>query len=307
MFSWLPLEPCPHPVISCPCSSKNDTLYYVTRLLHEIPRSSTVLLQERYQADLPQITPYEKAVRIRIWWGVLITDYWTSIAYGTLPHISKRFYDVPMPILSSLVSSKATPAEIYASTCFIHLCGLTELLGDILPLVYEVNPDRVELKHAVERLKPRLNELERQLPEWFPLPRKPGSSNLWLCFLSMRLLLSRVTLRAAILEGDTALGQQRLDELRAASSEVLDFVLSLVEHNFLDFWFPYATQLLVHAVTVGLRCAVETKDERVRNECVGRLERVIGHIKWARDQYDWDVSFLIFLRAFSCKSPFEQG
>lgn len=249
----------------------------------------------------PQITPYEKAIRIRIWWGVLITDYWTSIAYGTLPHTSKRFYDVPMPTLDSLASPKATPALRTASTCFIHLCALTELLGDILPLVYEVNPDRVELSGSVEKLKRRLNELERGLPEWLPLPKKPGTSNLWFCFLSMRLLLSRVTLRAAVLEGDTTtqLKDARLDELRASSSAVLDFVLSLIEHNFLDFWLPYATHLLVHAVTVSLRCTVETQDLDVRNACIARLERTIAHIQHAREHYDWDVRDSTFLLHFA--------
>ena len=196
-----------------------------------------------------------------------------------------------MPTLDSLTSPKATSAQRMASTCFIHLCGLTELLGDILPLVYEVNPDRIELSHSVEQLKERLNGLERRLPEWFPLPGMPGTSNLWFCFLSMRLLLSRVTLRAAILEGDTGRKDARLDDLRASSSAVLDFVLSLVEHNFLDFWLPYATHLLVQAVTVSLRCTVETQDLDIRNACVQRLERVIAHIQYAREHYEWDVSF----------------
>jgi hypothetical protein len=247
-----------------------------------------------------QITPYEKATRIRIWWGVLITDYWTSIAYGTLPQISKRFYDVPMPTLESLGSAKASPAQRTASTCFIHLCALTELLGDILPLVYEISPDRVELSGSVRKLKWRLEDLERRLPEWLAHPKKIGTSNLWFCFLSLRLLLSRVTLRAAVLEGDTQLKDARLDELRASSSAVLDFILSLVEHNFLDFWLPYATHLLVHAVTVALRCTVETQDLDVRNACISRLERVIAHIQHAREHYDWDVC-----APFSCLSVYE--
>jgi hypothetical protein len=110
----------------------------------------------------------------------------------------------------------------------------------------------------------------------------------------MRLLLSRVTLRAAILEGDTQLKDARLDELRVSSSAVLDFVLSLVEHNFLDFWLPYATHLLVQAVTVSLRCTVETQDLDVRNACVDRLERVIAHIQHAREHYEWDVRYTLF-------------
>ncbi|KAF2635810.1 hypothetical protein P280DRAFT_493500 [Massarina eburnea CBS 473.64] len=235
------------------------------------------------------ITSNEKSIRIRCWWGVLITDYWSSIAYGVLPHTSKRFYDVPKPSLDLLLPPKATTLQKYATTCFVHLCGLTELLGEILPLVYEIAPDRVALSAEVERLKTRLNELERELPEWLPLPKKPGTSNLWFCFLSMRLLLSRVTLRVAILEGDSGLEKRRLDELRAASSAVLEFVLWLRQSQFLDFWLPYATHLLVHAVTVSLRCSVEIDNVEVRNASVSQLQRVMEHIRHARDSYDWDV------------------
>jgi hypothetical protein len=236
------------------------------------------------------ITQNEKMTRTRIWWGVLITDYWSSIAYGAPPHIAKGFYDVPMPTLDSLLSSKATMRQKYASTCFLHLCALTELLGSILPLVYHIGPDPQELSLEVQRLKLVLNDLESQLPEWMPLPDRTGSSNLWFCFLSMRLLLSRVALRAAVLVGDRNLEMTRLDELRESSSAVLDLILYLGESQFQDFWFPYATHLLVQAVTVSLRCAVETKDREIRNASTSRLERFLAHIQHAYDNYDWDIA-----------------
>ncbi|PSN64733.1 C6 transcription factor-like protein [Corynespora cassiicola Philippines] len=237
------------------------------------------------------ITDEEKSDRIRVWWGVLITDYWSSIAYGNPPHIAKGYYDVPMPSINQLASPKASMAHKYSSTCFVHLCALTELLGDILPLVYQIdmkNPEK--LSRSVEKLKIELQNLESQLPEWLPLPNRNGTTNLWFCFLSMRLVLSRVALRAAILLGDKTLESTRLKELRTASSAVLDFVLSLGESQFYDFWFPYATHLLVQAVTVSLRCTVESQDTEMRNENIKRLEHVIAHIQYAYDNYDWDIA-----------------
>jgi hypothetical protein len=53
---------------------------------------------------------------------------------------------------------------------------------------------------------------------------------------------------------------------------------------------PYATHLLVHAVTVSLRCAVETKEVDIRRKSVVRLEKVMAHIKETKDESDWDVS-----------------
>ncbi|KAF2134463.1 C6 transcription factor-like protein [Dothidotthia symphoricarpi CBS 119687] len=236
------------------------------------------------------ITDNEKAVRIRLWWCCLITDHWSSVAYGAPPHISKGYHDVPRPTVNSLITAKATPQQRQAVTCFLHLCTLTELLGDIHPLVYQIEPDRAQLAREIERLKRELNDLEAQLPGWLSLPSRPGSSNLWLCFLSIRLILARLTFRSAVLDRDPNLGRDRAEQLRIASSSVLDFILSLGEPQFQDFWLPYATQLLVHAVTVSLRCTVETQDHGIRNTSVLRLEQVMTHIQYARDNFDWDIA-----------------
>jgi hypothetical protein len=246
------------------------------------------------------ITENEKSVRTRLWWCCLITDHWSSIAYGAPPYISKGYYDVPRPTVSSLISPRSTPQQKHATTCFVHLCELTELLGDILPLVYQLDPDREELARNVTRFKKQLEDMEAQLPNWMPLPNRAGSCMLWLCFLSIRLILARVTFRSAILDGDGSLGKARMEQLRLASSSILDFVLILGESQFQDFWLPYATQILVHAITVSLRCTVETKDPEIRNDMVSKLQRVITHIQHARDNYDWDIAIYALER---CAEP----
>jgi hypothetical protein len=113
---------------------------------------------------------------------------------------------------------------------------------------------------------------------------------LWLSFLSVRLVLARLIFRAAVLDGDGSIRRNRMDQLHLASSAVLDFILTLGETQFLDFWLPYATHLLVHAITVSLRCTVETQDPEIRNSSVARLQRVIVHIQHARDNHDWDLA-----------------
>ncbi|KAL6707867.1 hypothetical protein ACN47E_003767 [Coniothyrium glycines] len=236
------------------------------------------------------ITENEKSVRIRLWWCVLITDHWASVAYGAPPSISKGYYDVPRPTVSSLINAKATANQKQATTCFVHLCALTELLGQVLPLVYQINPDRTQLAWEIDRLQRALNDLEVQLPKWIPTPNRPGTPMLWLSFLSIRLVLARVIFRSAVLDGDGDLGRDRVEQLRTVSSAVLEFMLSLGEAQFQDFWLPYATHLLVHAITVSLRCTVETQDAEIRNASVTRLESVIAHFQRARDNYDWDIA-----------------
>ncbi len=242
------------------------------------------------------ITENEKWVRIRAWWCVLITDHWSSVAYGAPPQINAGYFDIPKPTLSGLITSKATAQQKQATTCFIHLCALTALLGEILPLVYEIHPDRLQLGREIDRFKLELTNLEQQLPEWLPLPNRPGTPNLWLCFLSIRLVLARVIFRAAILDNNTNQGRDRMDQLQIASSAVLDFILTLGEIQFQDFWLPYATHLLVHAITVSLRCTVETQEPEIRNTSISRLERVIAHIAHARDTYEWDIANYVLER-----------
>ncbi|RMZ72059.1 c6 transcription factor [Pyrenophora seminiperda CCB06] len=236
------------------------------------------------------ITENEKSVRVRLWWCVFITDQWSSVAYGGPPYISNGYYDVPRPTIGSLIGSKANPQQKQATACFIHLCKLTELLAEILPFIYQINPDRLQLAREIDRFKGELNDLEVQLPQWLPLPNRPGTPMLWLSFLSIRLVLARVIFRAAVLDGDGSIGRNRMDQLRIASSAVLDFILTMRETQFLDFWLPYATHLLVHAITVSLRCTVETQDPEIRNTSVARLESLIAHIKHARDNYEWDIA-----------------
>jgi hypothetical protein len=120
-----------------------------------------------------KITENERSVRIRLWWSVLISDSWSSVAYGAPPHITKGYYDVPLPTVSSLISHKATPQQKQATTCFVHLCALTELVGLILPLLFQIEPDRMQLSREVAHFKRELNNLEAKLPACTSTPLNP--------------------------------------------------------------------------------------------------------------------------------------
>ena len=234
----------------------------------------------------------EKTTRIRLWWGVLINDYWSSIAYGTPPHSIKGCFDVPLPVIESLLPAKATTSQRCSSICFLHLCSLTEILGDILPFVYQLKPEPQEMIRAVERLRCSLDDLRSKLPDWLPLPNQPGTSNLWFCFLYTRLLISRLSLRAAVLDGEatgTPSNNDRLAELCGTSTAVLDFIISLDESQFQDFWLPYCGHLLVLATMVALRCTVES-DTDARSAHITRLQQFLSRIQFAHDHYEWDIA-----------------
>lgn len=66
----------------------------------------------------------------------------SSLAHGIPPHISKDQFDVPMPTVQNLLSTgQESEKRTRAAESFIPLCSLTQILGDILPLIYDLELD----------------------------------------------------------------------------------------------------------------------------------------------------------------------
>ena len=137
----------------------------------------------------------EKGMRVRLWWAVLVHDYWSSLAHGTPPNIQKANYDVPLP-------SRDSTSE--ASVTFHYLCSLSRILGDLLPLVYTLAPDHGEIERTSRRLDCDLDDWEHILPQALKVsnqqergPSINGESSLWFCYLTCRLLVCRLTYRVS--------------------------------------------------------------------------------------------------------------
>lgn len=111
-----------------------------------------------------RIPKAEKRIRTNVWWSVVIHDYWSSIAHGTPPNIRQENYDVPLPTLD--IENDGT------SPSFRHLCSISEILGDILPLIYALHMDPKESEKRVRRLECRVDGWLDDLPSTL----KPPSS-----------------------------------------------------------------------------------------------------------------------------------
>lgn len=148
-------------------------------------------------------TRREKNLRIRLWWGVFIQDSWSSFAHGVPPNIQKRYNDVPVPTLQSLLPVNVSAAQKDAATTFFQLCLLTRTLGETLDLVYSLETNSVAFWRVLRRLECALDDWEHELPDHLRLSsssaqcRVNGSSNLWFCFLSLKLLLCRLAFRVS--------------------------------------------------------------------------------------------------------------
>ncbi|OJD14407.1 hypothetical protein AJ78_05254 [Emergomyces pasteurianus Ep9510] len=243
----------------------------------------------------------EKNQRIRLWWGVLIHDRWASHGHGVPPQINKNQYDVPLPTVHVLVpQGNPSPQRIKSAECYIALCQLTETLGDLLPLIYGLQPkSQNETSKTLRKLRTNLDTWEDSLPEW--LKSSPadssapvsGSSSLYLAWLTLKMLICRVELQE-INNSDSPNnpeGRQYFQtECRRAAEDVVEFMISLKRRNFDEFWLPYSAYHLTSTATLLVRCALETSDSGIARSCLSKVDILRDALYRARVEYDWDLA-----------------
>ncbi|RDW82615.1 hypothetical protein BP6252_03727 [Coleophoma cylindrospora] len=250
----------------------------------------------------------QKSLRIRTWWGILIHDRWASLTHGTPPLVNRTQYDVPLPDIDALLVSRVNSPGVTVSDddrlqgaqCFIALCQLTEILGGVLPLIYDI-----QLRHeqsnlrAVRRFETNLDEWEDALPSWLnPVGTEfdgsvPGALSLQLSFFALKMCLSRVALQesARTDDGDdTEVRQYYRSRCRKAASAVVQFVVSLQPRDLNAFYLPYTAYHFSSATTLILRCALEAENDETARECVAGARTLIDHLRKARDEDGWDLA-----------------
>ncbi|KAH7089031.1 fungal-specific transcription factor domain-containing protein [Paraphoma chrysanthemicola] len=245
-----------------------------------------------------KVTRHEKNVRIRLWWGVLIHDYWSSMSHGMPPTVSSRYYDTPPVTLDIFATSSFSNENQNVLSTFVFLCELTRILGEILPCVYEIGLRPDEIYRRLRKIDCALDDWLDTLPSSLRLdtltggPRVNGTSNLWFAYLSIKLLACRLLYRAT-LKDDTQsqeARQYRLTQLREASLEVVNYVSSLNHDHFQEFWLPYTSYLLVTAATILLRCTIECGDLNTKASNVAKLVEFRISLQKARDESAWDLA-----------------
>jgi hypothetical protein len=247
-------------------------------------------------------TPHEKSVRINLWWGILIHDYWSSIGHGTPPTINPLYHDVPLPSFSDQVQA---PLQT-----FVQLCKLSQILGNVLPLVYSLRDTSDAMKRQLRKIECNLDDWVVDLPEYLQSTHETpfkvnGGSNLWFAYLSLRVLVCRVSFKT-VLEAThqtTEARQYHLAMLKDAALEATNFIISLTETQFHEFWMPYTSYLLVTSATILLRCTIESNDLNKKKACVTRLVAFRNRLRTARDALQWDLAEFCLER---CEEPIQR-
>ena len=116
-----------------------------------------------------------------------------NFSYGTPPYITAGHYDVPLPTMEVLTESgTGSVKQIRAAECYIALCQLTLILGDILPLLYHIRSGNdVVAAQQVSKSEVELRTWLAELPSHLCLldySRScdvPGLANLQLSYLAV--------------------------------------------------------------------------------------------------------------------------
>ena len=145
----------------------------------------------------------EKQLRASLWWTILIHDSWVSLTHGTPPCIHSRNHNVPLPCPE--VSSTSNRSAQTDGSChtFVRLCALTQLLAEILPLIYAIRPECSEMQSKVQQVQNSLDVLEEsssvaRANEDLAQGSATESANLRFCFLTVKMVLGRVAFKVRI-------------------------------------------------------------------------------------------------------------
>jgi hypothetical protein len=244
--------------------------------------------------DVPET---ERHGRWKAWWGVVVHDRWFNFAQGTPPYISRDRYDVPLPTLEMLTANRNGSAKhVYAAEVYIQLCKLTEIVGDILPLIYQIRSRSDNITNEkISKLEFELTRWTESNPTWLNLtdyqnrPTVPGLANLQLCFLSVRMLLCRIAWHE-ISQREADPEPVWLLNSQAAAEDIVKFVESLKTADLQGFWLPYNAQHFISAVTLLLRCALQTSHTDTRKQCMASARTLVNKLRHFSDVYKWDMA-----------------
>ncbi|KAL2825172.1 hypothetical protein BDW59DRAFT_74865 [Aspergillus cavernicola] len=239
----------------------------------------------------------ERDLRCRLWWAVLIHDHWSSFAHGTPSMIHKDQYDVPIPTCDELTANpRRSEKDGFAYICFSRLCSLTLILGDILPLAYNLTIDQQEIWKQIRHLEFELDRWDDRLPDGARAQdgddrRVPGCSSLRLGYLTVRLLLKRIALHVATVSPDADGNDNvayHLGHLRRSAQEIVNYICALSKAQLQEFWLPYTAHHLILAVIILLRCTVES-EPLVADKCRSDLDRLWTKLQTAAKE-GWDLA-----------------
>ncbi|CAI6334346.1 unnamed protein product [Periconia digitata] len=245
-----------------------------------------------------EISVSEKRLRTRLWWALFIYDKWSSVAYGTPPHLKRTEHNVSTPSADLLHEGTNAADNPTATSIFVQSITLTQVLDSYLEHIFHLQQDVFTNRPKIEN---KLANWEYSLP---PELRRivlrgvnlqdPGSSNLRLAYLYVRLLdrrleADRLSHQTTALE---ALDPNRMLEARRVAQDIVSLVQELDGAALTDFWLPLCAFVLSSTVAFLLRCALEIEHHDVglaQSISLKLASSMIEALRIHKQEYGWDI------------------
>lgn len=243
-----------------------------------------------------QIPDWERGVRKRVAWALLMQDKWGALVYGRGSHIRSDDWDVrplspaDFPETAKDDDNEEGSAEIEkGKQTFLHMVSLTEIISEILDNFFTLKALRKprDLHDMLAAAKP----LQLELKAWFAnmppalsleitVPMKLSSVGyLHLAYYTAEITLHRAIMRchgtprpaSAAADGDLYTITRRAAEARFISA--LEFVKRLKAEHFQSFWyFSSSISLAIIGIFSGVLCATSQVDDALeRNDYINKL------------------------------------
>lgn len=215
------------------------------------------------------IPEWERGLRTRLAWAVMMQDIWTAALYGRPSHVNGRAWSVRPVVLSDFPETAADQDDQDGSTevekgrrLFVHLTALTDILVDIVDLCYSRAPKSMaDLEAVLQQAKPiamRLRKWKSTVPAGLSMEdvtaRKLCSNGyMHLAYYTTELLLHRYIIRCLTQTTDP----QLVSLCREAAKSRVDAAVSFVdalrpEHLHSFWWFASVPSLVLVGLTDAL-------------------------------------------------------
>jgi len=255
------------------------------------------------------IPKWEKSLRRRIWWCLLIHDKWRGLLHGRTSLIHRSTYNVSLPTLDDAEDRSMSADEVTSFNSFIAMCRLNEILDEFITIFQPERdplPDRPTQLAHLENLGQQLANLEHSSPiilhisntcSSAPLPT--GVRSFQLSLLAMGTHLIKRTIEAI----EPRLSSQRRAALRGAfdhCTTLVHFVECFKPEEMGGFFMQYSAHHLSICGALILRIAIQSKvtDPELSTRSCALITRFVSSLLMQHHSYHWDVASLGLDRIF---------
>lgn len=178
------------------------------------------------------------------------------------------------------------------------LFGLTTVLDLHLQQIYHIGGNKEQepanLELALNNWVESLDEDIRRIIIRGTCLDTPGSANLRLAYLTVRLLRQRIELEKCkeIFDLEDSRLLNRYIEARRISEEILLFTQELQPQHLGDFWMPVSAFAFPATVSFLLRCALETENSPAGLAQCSSFRvacELISALRLHKEKHDWDL------------------